>query len=365
MFNHSSARHAGAVVAAFAVAASLVGAGSAAQAAPAAPAANGAHWLAGQLTDGVLVDHSSSTPFNDYGPTIDTAFAFQAIGGHRTDVRKIRRALANNIDGYITGDSFGDPGSTYAGPTAKALVLAQTTGGDPTDFGGVNLVKRLTAHVDKAGPAVGRIADESAFGDFANTVGQILAVRGLMAAKNGQAGPVRKFLLMQQCRQGYFRLNFSKPQSPHQGCRASSPADPDTTSYAVAELWKTSRSNAKLRVALERAVSWLAEQQRKNGSFEGGTSTAFPNTNSTGLAGWALGLTGQCRAARAAAAWVAGLQVGPQKAGSKLAGQKGAIAYRAASLKHAEKHGITAAAQDEWWRATSQAAPVLTLRHGC
>ena len=32
----------------------------------------------------------------------------------------------------------------YAGPTAKLLVLAQVTGGDPTSFGGVNLVSGST-----------------------------------------------------------------------------------------------------------------------------------------------------------------------------------------------------------------------------
>jgi hypothetical protein len=360
MFTHQSLRRAGTALVASALALSVVGAGGAAQA---APADRGADWLSGQLTGGLI--HNQQFGFDDYGLSIDTAFALKAIGGHGPDVRKIRGAVAANISSYISGDSSGDPGSTYAGATAKALVLAQTTGGDPTDFGGVNLVKRLTSHLNKKGPAVGRIADQSAFGDFANTVGQVLAVRGLTTAKSGQAGHARAFLLEQQCRQGYFRLNFSNPGAAHQSCRKTSPADPDTTSYAVVQLWKASKDNPKLRAALKNAVAWLVKQQRKNGSFIGGTTTAVPNANSTGVAAWALALTGHCSAAKSAAGWVAGLQVGPQKAGSQLAGQRGAIAYNNAAMKAGLKDGITVETQDQWRRATSQAAPALQFRHGC
>jgi hypothetical protein len=358
MPTHTFLRRAGATLVASALALAVIGAGDVAQA---APADRGAGWLAGQPTDGVIV----TSGFPDYGLSIDTAIALQAIGGQKAEVRKIRDAVAANLGDYITGDSFGDPGSRYAGATAKSLVLAQTTGGDPTDFGGVNLVKRLKNLIDEEGPAVGRISDLSMFGDFANTIGQILTVRGLTTAKSGQAGPTRRFLLQQQCRQGYFRLNFSKAGSAHQSCGKNSPADPDTTSYAVIELWKVSQGNAKLRGALTKAVAWLEEKQRKNGSLVGGTSTATPNTNSTGLAAWAFGLTGNCSEAKAAAAYVAGFQVGPQKPGSKLAGQRGAIAYDGKALKAGTKHGINSDTQDQWRRATSQAAPSLLFRHGC
>jgi len=338
-------------------------AGAATAASPSSPAGHAATWESHQFTGGLV--HSPSSGLADYGLTADTVFALQAIGGHKSEARTARNALAAHVDSYITGDAFGDPGSAYAGSTAKLLVLAQRTGGDPTDFGGVDLVKRLNSLVAKTGPAKGRIVDKSQFGDFANTLGQILAVRGLDAAKSARAGAARKFLLEQQCRQGYFRLSFSKIKATHQGCTRKSPADPDATSYAVIQLWKTSKGNATLRGALERAVAWLAAQQRKNGSFVGGTSTAMPNTNSTGLAAWALGLSGDCHAARSAATWVAGLQLGAQAAGSTLAGERGAIAYDKAGLKAGRQDGITDATRDQWRRATSQAAPGLLFRHGC
>ncbi len=350
-----------------ALAVSLVAAGEPAQAAaaPSSPGGHGATWLAGQLTNG-LMHNPNFGGFDDYGLTADTVFALRAVGGHPADVRRARNALADHVNDYTAGSTAsGDPGGRYAGSTAKLLVLAQTTGGDPTSFGGVNLVRRLNGRVTTSGPAKGRIADKSQFGDFANTIGQILAVRGLDAAKSGRAGAARRFLLEQQCAQGYFRLNFSKMRSVHQGCGKNSPADPDATSYAVVQLWKSSRGDAKLRGALKDAIAWLATQQRKSGAFVGGTSTATPNTNSTGLAASALGLAGQCRAARMAATWIAGFQVGAQPAGSKLAGQRGAIAYDKAALKAGKRDGITPEAQDQWRRAASQAAPGLLFRHGC
>ena len=346
---------------------SVAAAGQPAQAAaakPSSPAGHGATWLSGQLTGG-LIHNPNFGGFDDYGLTIDTVFALKAIGGHMPEVRTARNALAANVDNYITGDAFGDPGSTYAGSTAKLLVLAQSTGGDPTDFGGVNLVTRLNGRVTKSGPAKGRIADKSTFGDNANTIGQILAVRGLTTAKSSQRARARTFLLEQQCKAGYFRLNFAKPTAPKQTCGKKSPADPDTTSYAVIQLWKTSKDTPKLRNALKNAVAWLGTQQRKNGSFVGGTSTSTPNTNSTGLAAWALGRTGRCKAARAAATWAAGFQLGSQKPGTPLAGQRGAIAYDHAGLRAGQRDGITDAAQDQWRRATAQAAPGLLFRHGC
>jgi hypothetical protein len=333
----------------------MVAAGAPAQA---APVGHGAHWLGKQLTHGLVVNNQYGLP--DDGLTIDTAFALQAVGGHHSQVRQVRRALAAQAGSYV-----GTGSERYAGATAKLLVFAENSGANPRSYGGLNLVKRLNNLVTVKGAAKGRIADHSQYGDYANVVGQILAVEGLTKVKSAKAGKARRFLLEQQCRQGYFRLNFSGKKSAHQACGKNSPADPDTTSYAVVQLWKASKGHPGLRRSLEHAVAWLAAQQKKNGSFAGGTSTTYANADSTGLAGWALGLAGRCSAAKAASRWVTGLQVGKTKAGSPLAKQRGAIAYRPSALKRAEKKGITVAKQDQWRRATSQATPVLAFRHGC
>jgi hypothetical protein len=346
-------RRAGTAVVATALAVTVVAEGGAAQA---APADHGADWLSSRLNSGVIVDGG----FPSYGLTIDTAFALKAIGGHRIDLRHIRKALQQHVTDYT-----GSGAERYAGPTAKLLVAAQTLGADPRSFGGFDLVHRLNRLVTRSGPAKGRIADQSAFGDFANTVGQILAVRGLTAAGSHLAGATRRFLLEQQCSPGYFRLDFARPQAPNQSCGKNSPADPDATSYAVVELWKTSKGHPAFRAALKRAVGWLLDQQRPSGAFIGGTSTATPNTNSTGLAGWALGITGKCGPARKAAIWVQGLQVGVEPNTSPLAGERGAIAKDFAAFKAGERDGITSDTEDSWLRATPQAAPSLLFRHGC
>ena len=86
--------------------------------AEASPAGHGATWLSGQFTGG-LVHNPNFGGFDDYGLTIDTVFALQSVGGHQPDVRTARNALAANVDNYMTGDSFGDIGSTYAGSTGE------------------------------------------------------------------------------------------------------------------------------------------------------------------------------------------------------------------------------------------------------
>ena len=68
-----------------ALAVSLASSGQSAQAAaasPSSPAGHGGTWLAAQPTGG-LIHNPNFGGFDDYGLTIDTVFALQAIGGHR------------------------------------------------------------------------------------------------------------------------------------------------------------------------------------------------------------------------------------------------------------------------------------------
>src|SRR5690349_4644527 len=122
-------------------------------------------WLAGELTNGLFhfvidQDPDPDIEYDDYGLSIDAGFA-ELGTGNTAVATQVRDAVATHINDYITGEAFGDAGSTYAGPTAKALAYAQATGGTPTSFGGVNLVTRLESVVG----AGGRLADVSTFGD--------------------------------------------------------------------------------------------------------------------------------------------------------------------------------------------------------
>ncbi|WP_121252072.1 terpene cyclase/mutase family protein [Nocardioides ferulae] len=338
--------------------------GPSASAAPTADS-RASGWLTRQLTGGVV--HNDQYDFDDYGLTVDVAFALEALDRAPKKVRAAREAVAANIEAYTTGGEWA-PDDVYAGSVAKAVVLAQRTGGDPRDFGGVDLVERLEQRVQARGPLAGRISDKSE-SDYANVIGQSFAAEALARAKSPLADEAIDFLLLQQCGKGFFRLNFNELTTADQGCddapRSARTPDNDVTAIAVLgldALPKSHRSKA-VRSAIADGKRWLVRQQRKNGSFDGGPgddpTLVIPNANSTGLASWALGELGVCAPARKAARWVARLQVPGGVARTPLAGETGAIAFDRVGYDTAKTDGITVEARDQWRRASAQAAPAL------
>jgi len=343
-------------VAAFAVgsALTLTGLVSAPVSADPSPSqSSAATWLAGELTNGLFhfvidMDPDPDIEYDDYGLSIDAGFT-QLSTGNTAVAGQTRDAVATHINDYITGEAFGDVGSTYAGPTAKALVYAQQSGGTPTSYGGVNLVTRLESVVS----ASGRLVDVSTFGDNANTIGQSFAARGLTAAGSTKAAAVSSFLLKQQCPAGYFRLALGDSH-----CADNAAPDTDVTAFAELNLQGQGQQPG-VAAAVTKANAWLLATQAADGSFGGGGVTAAPNTNSTGLAAWALGESCHVAAANRAAAYVRGFQVPAGQTGP-LSAEVGAIAYDAAAKTLGQSQGINDATSDQWRRATSQAAPGLT-----
>jgi hypothetical protein len=351
----------------------LVGLSGAAHAAPATEAATGAKWLAGELTGGLI--HNNEFNFDDHGLSIDVALGLDAVEQRPAAVNRVATAVATSIDAYTTFQPyFPDPAEhVSSGPVAKAAVLAQAIGQDPTAFGGRDLVAELEGMVSEAAGTEGRVQDvvpplpdpapEWPDADYANVIGQSYAARALGVAGSDSAEAVTDFLLEQQCDSGAFRVYFSAADAPEQGCvdgAAGSEPDTDATALAVLNLKASGDTRPAVTSALTAAGDWLAQHQRANGSFGGGTSTAAPNTNSTGLAGWALGELGRTAKARKAAVWVRTLQ--PADLGtcsSKLTKDAGAVAYDQAAVKAGRKGGLTAATEGQWQRATSQALPVL------
>ena len=340
-----------ALATATAVAATTAALVGAAPASAVTPAEDATGWLATEL-EGGLMHNPNFGGFDDYGLTIDTAFSIRAVGGNDAVVRQIRDAMAPNISTYA---GFG------AGATAKALVFAQVAGVDPTSYGGVNLVTATADRVSTTAPIAGRIEDPAGGTDFANVIGQAFAARGLTVAGAAKAASATTFLLKQQCASGYFRLNFTVDKTASdQGCvEGSSPADTDVTALTVVQLAALPQKDAAVSASIAKAVAWLKAAQQADGSFGGGPNTSAPNSNSTGLAGWALGTQGDCVAAGRAGAWVQKLQVRNPAAGTPLAGESGAIAYDQAALDVGKASGISDATEDQWRRATSQAAPAL------
>ncbi|HEX7738108.1 MAG TPA: hypothetical protein VF426_00515, partial [Marmoricola sp.] len=98
----------GGIATALAVGAALAAVTAPADAAAASPESAGANWLAAQLSNGAVVGQYGA----DYGLSVDTAVALQAAGGHASDVNAVAGTLKAHINDYITGDAFGDTGST-------------------------------------------------------------------------------------------------------------------------------------------------------------------------------------------------------------------------------------------------------------
>jgi hypothetical protein len=326
-----------------------------------APAKSGAAWLSDQVTDGLV--HNEQYDFDDIGLSIDVALGLDAADKLPAVVKEITKAVAKNVASYT---AFAP--SVYAGPTAKAAVLALSQDKNPHAFGGVDLVAQLEARVATAAPNTGRIED--AFdptvknsGDYANVIGQAYAAQALSLVGSAKATSATAFLLAQQCDKGYFRQYFTKDKArTDQSCqgapRAERGASTDATALAVLALQDVKGSKAKK--AVKRAVAWLEDTQLGSGGFTdtGKTSTAS-NTNSTGLAGWALGETGATDAAALAAAAVRAQQVVANPCSQKLAKHVGAIAYDFDTLTAGQGAGITKKTSDQWRRASAQALPVL------
>lgn len=360
--SHTWRRAAGLLaVSAVALSALAQPASAAPKATPAAPAAKtddaaislAASWLKGELTDG-LVDAGGYT---DYGLTIDTGFALDQARDKK-GVAGINTALQPVINDYVAGDAFGDAGSTYAGAVAKAATFARVAGANPTSYGGVNLVTRLEERVSAVAPIVGRLEDKSSFGDFANTLGQSYAARALTEARSARAADAVTFLLAQQCASGFFRQDFNPDKTaPAQACAegtAGSESSVDATATAVVNLVEGGVKGKAVDDAVAKAVTWLKDEQKKNGSFDA-------NTNSTGLAGWALGLVKERDAAASAATWVRKQQpIEKNKCRSALTKDTGAIAYESKAIGAARNAGITDGdVRGQWRRATAQAMAVL------
>ena len=325
------------------------------------PSTIAADWLAGELTNGLMVTQQGP----DFGLTIDTGMALSTVARQGANVTAINNALEPRIADYV-GDGTKE---SYAGPLAKAAAFARTAKKNPTSYGGVNLITRLeerTADVPadpaaqpQAAAFAGRIFDKSEFGNYANVVGQSYAVRALTLARSTEAPAARDFLLKQQCASGYFRLSFDKANVPSQSCTegvAGSEADPDVTSLAVINLIESGDNSQVVKDALAKAGAWLADRQRNSGAIRGGAGTEQINTNSTSVAGYAMGLLRNRDAALKAALWVRKNQpVDKYKCRTALTKDTGAVAYRKEKATAVKTTGIPAEARDEWRRATSQA----------
>ena len=262
-----------------------------------------------------LVIVSSGQTFPNQGGTIDAIFAFAAT---KTANGFGARAIAWLEQPGILSSYIGSGTESYAGATAKAALAAEVRGGNPTRFGKVNLLRRLSKLLKKSG----RYSDHSTFGDFSNAFSQSLAILAL-SRHGGAPARAANFLISSECKDGGFPLNFGQKTCT---------SDTDSTAMDVQALLASGH-----RAAAVRGVNWLEHVQRKDGGFlaAGGK---VPNANSTGLAGEALAAAKRYKRAAHARRFLLSLQAGC----SAKAWKRGAIAFDSTGFARSTAVGATA-----------------------
>lgn len=319
-----------------------------------------ADWVVDNLNDSGLLEITTSyegatNTYVDHGSSVDLALGLTALGHAPEQAAAVTDALADDLAAYV-----GKDGETYAGPSAKALALVVDQDRDPRDFGGEDLQARVEDTVTTKGPAAGRIRDESQFGDYANTIGQAYAAAALSLTGSDAADSATDFLLAQQCEDGFFRLYFSKAKAKDQSCDGAdvdAEQAPDVTAMVAVQLAPLADEDPEVAAALDSAGAWLTSQQADDGSFSDPENAT--NTNTVGLAGWALRVLGEDEAADRAAAWLRELQVTDDEDG-ELADEAGALAYDETALEDGRTHGIADPLdRSQWVLAGVQAFPGL------
>jgi hypothetical protein len=307
------------------------------------PARAAAGWLATELEakEGMLtISFGGPDEFADQGLTIDAILGILAAGaGDDPAVDVALDALADpaNLDPYITG--FETPADRAANAVAKTLLLELVSGTDVSSA--YDLEADLRAVMETTGDDVGRFSDTDSlgFGNFANGIGQALAVLALDRTAGGAPSDSVDYLLHQQCPDGSFRLyHFGTGAVDTHTCDDAAEGDPDATAFALQALLELP-SSPEVSGASSGAIAYLLDQQQASGGFLG---TGAVNSNTTGLAVAALRAAGEEQAADAGASFVAGLQVG-------TCAEMGAIAYDQSAFDA----GI-AADRGQWTRATAQ-----------
>lgn len=330
-------------------------------------ASSSSRWLSSQLVDGVYQNPLSPGP--DYGLMIDAVFAMYASGDGAL-AEPILQVLDDDeqaIDYFSYAGFLGDAGldDRQGGQTAKTLLAAIVGKRDPHAFGGYDMVAETLGVITPDGPEAGRVRDHGPnIGiNNANTFGQILAVIAL-AAVGELHQPVVDQLLRQQCSEGYFRIFYYfdpvPPNAPND-CDGGKPYDQstpdgDTTGFGLSALLTARAFGVTgLDDAIDRARTWLVDEQDASGGWGGGVGTTTPNTNSTGLIVQGLADAGGADVASDGGRdFIRSAQVTDADAGNALAGDLGAIAYKPADYVAARPDGI--GSLDTWIRASAQAS---------
>ena len=290
--------------------------------------------------------HLESFGYPDYGLTLDAVIALDAAGAGQDNASAATTFVADQVENYVAyTDTTVDPPEQhyFANATAKALFVAAVQGEDPTDLGsgGTDLVARLQSLMT----AEGQFADQSSFGQYANTIGQSFGVLGLQRVGAGPDPLAVTFLRGVQCPDGGFPLT---PTAPGGTCTSHA----DSTAFAAQALFAVGGTDD---VDGEEALTYLADLQDSSGGVADLSLATTPNANTTGLAGQAFHAGGRVAQAQLASDYVEALQYGCDLP----AALRGGVAYDQAAYDAQVAAGAAAVPADQDTRSTTQA--VLTL----
>ncbi|MFF4433806.1 prenyltransferase/squalene oxidase repeat-containing protein [Streptomyces sp. NPDC001513] len=229
-----------------------------------------------RLIQGRYYENSPGSGFADYGLTIDGAYALAATGEDNTTLRNIVDFLdKGGKDGKGRGvHDWTLIGTKYAGggSIGKTALLAQAVGRDPRAFGGQDLIAALAKAVCPAKSAQPdrSCADKGAYTNatsvFSQSLGVIAQVR---AGESAAAGEPIAYLKSLQEPSGAWPSLIGEP----------SQAEVDSTAMAAMTL--DLLPDAASQAAVDKALAWLATQQKEDGGFPGASGNSV---NSAALA---------------------------------------------------------------------------------
>ncbi|MEU9162728.1 prenyltransferase/squalene oxidase repeat-containing protein [Streptomyces sp. NPDC048424] len=229
-----------------------------------------------RLVQGRYYENSPGSGFADYGLTIDGAYALAATGEDNTTLRNVVDFLdKGGKDGKGRGvHDWTLIGTKYAGggSIGKTALLAQAVGRDPRDFGGQDLIAALAKAVCPAKSAKPdrSCADKGAYTNatsvFSQSLGVIAQVR---AGESAAVGEPIAYLKSLQEPSGAWPSLIGEP----------SQAEVDSTAMAAMTL--DLFPDAASQAAVDKALTWLASQQKEDGGFPGASGNSV---NSAALA---------------------------------------------------------------------------------
>ena len=285
---------------------------------PGTAAAYASSWLTTQVTDAGFVAGPGGNP--NYSATANLVLALASTGAAPGLVDTATAYLTAHVEDFVVVDGVDVPGNL-----AYLILVAQATGGDPTAFGGVDLVARLLATKQTTGDDTGLFGTQSPA--FDGAFRQSLALLALLDTDAAVQQDALDWLLDQQCPDGGWQAYRATVQGVLAACAATDPAtfqgeDSNSTAMAIQALLVFDAEPGADPFA------WLEDAQDDSGGWGYLSGTAY-DANSTALVIQALiagGLDPDDAAAADGTPWDAllALQVGC----SADVEDRGAFAYQ-------------------------------------